>query len=256
METLKDIAAVVNGKVIGEKTSSDNILTYVGAAEKVKINKDETIILTETFRNNKNGTNENLKERILDVKEHKNRCEPGYEMEKVEERLSALLGGVAVIKVGGRSDLEVSEAKDRYEDSLNAAKAAMRGGIIPGGGTALLYATKCLEEEDRLNDDIQVGVDIVKAACRRPLKVLVDNAGGAEGGLISNKLLTEGKWGFGYDVYNSVYCDLLESGIIDPCQVVTTALLNAASVSGLLITTESTIVQKKTSKTGDILRDL
>ncbi|MEP7222589.1 MAG: TCP-1/cpn60 chaperonin family protein, partial [Novosphingobium sp.] len=167
--------------------------------------------------------------------------------EKLQERLAKLAGGVAVIKVGGSSEVEVKERKDRVDDALHATRAAVEEGIVPGGGTALLYATKALEGLKGINDDQTKGIDIVRKAITAPLKQIAQNAG-HDGAVVSGNLLREGDVTMGFNASTDVYENLKAAGVIDPTKVVRTALQDAASVAGLLITTEAAIADKAEDK--------
>jgi len=180
--------------------------------------------------------------RISNLKYQIKMCKSDYEREKMEERLAALSGGIAQIKIGGASELEVSEIKDRFEDALCATRAAVRDGIVPGGGTALLFAARdALKEIKCVSSDERMGIDIVRKACETPLRLLVSNSG-KEGALVVENLLKNETWGSGYDVSTGNYRNLLEGGIIDPAKVVITSLQNAASVAGMLTTAEGAVV--------------
>ncbi len=166
-----------------------------------------------------------------------------YDREKLQERLAKLAGGVAVIRVGGGSEIEVKEKKDRVDDALHATRAAVEEGIVAGGGTALLYATKALAKLEGDNSDQTVGIDIVRRALQAPLRQISENAG-ADGAVVAGKLLDQKDVKFGYNAQTGVYEDLIKSGVIDPAKVVRTALQDAASVAGLLITTEAMVAEK------------
>jgi chaperonin GroEL len=170
-----------------------------------------------------------------------------YDREKLQERLAKLAGGVAVIKVGGASEVEVKEKRDRVEDAMNATRAAVEEGIVPGGGTALLYATKVLEKLAVGNDDQRVGVDIVRRAIQAPVRQIAENAG-ESGAVVAGKLLEQKSMTFGYNAQADRFEDLVKAGIIDPTKVVRTALQDAASVAGLLITTEAMVAEAPDDK--------
>ena len=175
------------------------------------------------------------------VRKPKN-TESDYDREKLQERLAKLSGGVAVIRVGGATEVEVKERKDRVDDALHATRAAVEEGIIAGGGVALLYATKALEKLEAENDDQAVGIEIVRRAIQAPVRQIAENAG-KEGSVIVGKLLEQKDKNYGYDAQNDKFVDMVKSGIIDPVKVVRTALQDAASVAGLLITTEAMVTE-------------
>ena len=171
-----------------------------------------------------------------------------YDREKLQERLAKLSGGVAIIRVGGATEVEVKERKDRVDDALHATHAAVAEGIVAGGGSALLYATKALEKLVAENDDQKVGIDIVRRALQAPVRQIATNAG-HDGSVVSGKLLEQSDKNFGFNAQTGKYEDLVKSGIIDPTKVVRTALQDAASVAGLLITTEAMVADKPQPKT-------
>ncbi|HEY8163365.1 MAG TPA: TCP-1/cpn60 chaperonin family protein, partial [Methylocystis sp.] len=168
--------------------------------------------------------------------------------EKLQERLAKLAGGVAVIRVGGATEVEVKEKKDRVDDALNATRAAVEEGIVPGGGVALLRATTALEGVMVINSDQQTGVEIVRKAIQAPARQIVDNAG-YEGAVVVGKLLETADYGFGFDAQKGEYGDLMKLGIIDPTKVVRTALQDAASIAGLIVTTEATVTEHPKKET-------
>jgi len=165
-----------------------------------------------------------------------------YDKEKLQERLAKLAGGVAVLRIGGATEVEVKERKDRVDDAMHATRAAVEEGVIAGGGTALLYASKALEGMKADNDDQQVGIEIIKRALQAPIRQIVENAGG-EGSIIVGKLMEQKDTNHGFDAQNDNYVDMIKMGIIDPVKVVRTALQDAASVAGLMITTEAVVTE-------------
>ncbi|KAK9805450.1 hypothetical protein WJX73_008571 [Symbiochloris irregularis] len=242
---LADIACLTGGTVISEDvglTLEKTEIGMLGRARKVTISKDDTIILDGL------GEKSAISERCDQIRQSLDTSTSDYDREKLQERLAKLSGGVAVLKIGGGSEVEVGEKKDRVTDALNATKAAVEEGIVPGGGVALLYASRNLDEvKDKLtNFDQQIGVQIVQSALKMPLKTIADNAG-VEGAVIIGKLLEKSaadgtSASLGYNAATGVYEDLVKAGIIDPLKVVRTALLDAASVSSLLTTSECIIV--------------
>lgn len=241
---LGDIATLTAGEMISEDLGiklESVTLNMLGQAKKVTIDKDNTIIVDG------NGAAEDIKGRVDQIKSQIEVTTSDYDREKLQERLAKLAGGVAVIKVGGSTEVEVKERKDRVDDALHATRAAVEEGIVPGGGTALLYATKALEGLKGANEDQTRGIDIVRKAITAPLKQIAENAG-HDGVLVAGKLLDKGDETQGFNAATDVYENLLDAGVIDPTKVVRTALQNAASVAGLLITTEAGIVEKADDK--------
>ncbi|KAL9647428.1 hypothetical protein ABK040_006790 [Willaertia magna] len=238
---LQDIAVLTGGQLVskdlGMKIDNPEIEWY-GSAEKVTITKDETVIL------NGNGTSESIAERCDQIREQLKRDDISeFESEKLRERLGKLSGGVAVLKVGGSSEVEVGEKKDRVVDALNATKAAVAEGIVAGGGTALTFASKTLDKliAELTIEDQKVGVKIVQNAIRMPLKMISQNAG-IEGAVVCERVLNFDNSSMGYDAQNGKFVNMFEAGIIDPTKVVKTALVDAASVSSLMTTTEAMVV--------------
>ncbi|HTO40161.1 MAG TPA: chaperonin GroEL [Rhizomicrobium sp.] len=237
---LEDIAIVTGGQVISEDLGIklENVkLTMLGTAKKVRITKDDTTIIDGA------GKKADIQSRVAQIKAQVEETTSDYDKEKLQERLAKLAGGVAVIRVGGATEVEVKERKDRVDDALNATKAAVEEGIVPGGGTALLYATKALNGMTGENDDQTQGIAIVRKAIQSPLRQIVENAG-VEASIIVGKLLEQKSATFGYDAQNEKYVDFIDAGIVDPTKVVRTALQNAASVAALLITTEAMIADR------------
>ncbi|MCK9542942.1 MAG: chaperonin GroEL [Novosphingobium sp.] len=241
---LGDIATLTAGEMISEdlgiKLESVTI-SMLGEAKKVTIDKDNTTIVDGA------GSSDEIKARVEQIRAQIETTTSDYDREKLQERLAKLAGGVAVIKVGGATEVEVKERKDRVDDALHATRAAVEEGIVPGGGTALLYATKALEGLKGENEDQTRGVDIVRKAITSPLKQIAENAG-HDGAVVAGRLLDKDDEGFGFNAANDTYENLAASGVIDPTKVVRTALQDAASVAGLLITTEATIAEKPEDK--------
>jgi chaperonin GroEL len=206
----------------------------LGQAKRVTIDKDNTTIVDGA------GTRDRIEARVGAIRQQIENTTSDYDKEKLQERLAKLAGGVAVIKVGGSSEVEVKERKDRVDDALHATRAAVEEGIVPGGGTALLYATKALHGLTGANDDQTRGIDIVRKAIIAPVRQIAENAG-HDGAVISGKLLESEDQTLGFNAQTEVYENLVAAGVIDPTKVVRTALQDAASVAGLLITTEAAI---------------
>ncbi|HTC83733.1 MAG TPA: chaperonin GroEL [Rhizomicrobium sp.] len=237
---LEDIAVVTGGQVISEDLGIklENVkLEMLGKAKTVKIDKDNTTIIDGA------GKKADIQSRVAQIKAQIEETTSDYDKEKLQERLAKLAGGVAVIRVGGATEVEVKERKDRVDDALNATKAAVEEGIIPGGGTALLYAAKALKDLTGDNDDQTQGIAIVRRAIQYPIRIIVSNAG-QEASIIVGKLQEQKSNTYGYDAQGEKYVDFIEAGIVDPTKVVRVALQNAASVAGLLITTEAMITDR------------
>jgi chaperonin GroEL len=241
---LEDIAILTSGEVISEDLGIklENVkLDMLGKAKKVMITKEETTIVEGA------GKKADIQGRCGQIKAQIEETTSDYDKEKLQERLAKLAGGVAVIRVGGATEVEVKERKDRVDDAMHATKAAVEEGIVPGGGVALLYATKVLEKVKPGNDDQRLGVEIVRKALRSPAWQIAENAG-ADGAIIVGKLLESKDANYGFDAQSGDFKDLVKSGIIDPTKVVRTALQDAASVAGLLITTEAMVAEKPERK--------
>jgi chaperonin GroEL len=241
---LGDIATLTAGEMISEDLGiklETVTLGMLGQAKKVTIDKDNTTIVDGA------GSAEDIKGRVDQIKAQIEITTSDYDREKLQERLAKLAGGVAVIKVGGSTEVEVKERKDRVDDALHATRAAVEEGIVPGGGTALLYATKALEGLKGANEDQTRGIDIVRKAISAPIKQIAENAG-FDGVLVAGKLLDQSDETLGFNAATDVYENLLAAGVIDPTKVVRTALQNASSVAGLLITTEAGIVERAEDK--------
>ena len=236
---LEDIAILTGGELIAEDLGIklENVtLAMLGRAKRVRIEKENTTIIDGA------GEKKDIEARIAQIKGQIEETTSDYDREKLQERLAKLAGGVAVIRVGGATEVEVKEKKDRVDDALNATRAAVEEGVSPGGGVALLRAIKALDGVKVGNPDQQTGVDIVRKAIQAPARQIVDNAGG-DGAVVVGKLLEATEYGYGFDAQKGEYGDLMKLGIIDPTKVVRTALQDAASIAGLIITTEATITE-------------
>ncbi|MGZ9107240.1 MAG: chaperonin GroEL [Micavibrio sp.] len=234
---LEDMAIVTNGQVISEDLGiklETVTLEMLGQAKRIRITKDDTTIIDGA------GKKEDIDGRCAQLRAQIDETSSDYDKEKLQERLAKLAGGIAVIRVGGASEVEVKERKDRVDDAMHATRAAVQEGIIAGGGAALLYATKALEGLKGDNRDQEVGVDIVRRAIQSPVRQIVENAG-IEGSIVVGRMLDQKDTNFGYDAQLNTYVDLVKTGIVDPVKVVRTALQDAASVAGLLIVTEAMV---------------
>jgi chaperonin GroEL len=212
-------------------------LNMLGKAKKVTIDKDNTTIVDGA------GKKADIEGRVKQIKAQIEETTSDYDREKLQERQAKLAGGVAVIKVGGATEVEVKERKDRVEDALHATRAAVEEGIVPGGGVALLRAAKALDNLRGANDDQKIGVGIVRRALQAPARQIVQNAG-EDGSIVVGKILDDAAYAFGYNAQTGEYGDLVSEGVIDPTKVVRTALQDAASIAGLLITTEAMVVER------------
>ena len=241
---LEDLAVLTAGQVISEdlgiKLESVGI-EMLGTTKKVIITKEETTIVEGA------GSKKDIEARCNQIRAQIEETTSDYDKEKLQERLAKLAGGVAVIRVGGASEVEVKERKDRVDDALHATRAAVEEGVVAGGGVALLYATRCLDKTKTGNNDQKVGVDIVRRALQTPTRQIAENAG-SDGAVVAGKLLDNKDTGFGFDAQSDKYTDMFEAGIIDPTKVVRTALQDAASIAGLLITTEAMVAEKPEKK--------
>ena len=241
---LGDIATLTAGEMISEDLGiklESVTLGMLGQAKKVTIDKDNTTIVDGA------GSAEDIKARVEQIRAQIEVTTSDYDREKLQERLAKLAGGVAVIKVGGATEVEVKERKDRVDDALHATRAAVEEGIVTGGGTALLYATRALEGLTGANEDQTRGIDIVRKAITAPVKQIAENAG-SDGAVVAGKLLDQTDEGIGFNAATDTYENLKAAGVIDPTKVVRTALQDAASVAGLLITTEAAISEKPEDK--------
>ncbi len=237
---LEDIAVLTSGQVISDDLGIklENVtIDMLGQAKKVTITKDDTTIVDGA------GEKTAIEARVNQIRNQIEDTTSDYDREKLQERLAKLAGGVAVIKVGGATEVEVKERKDRVDDALNATRAAVDEGIVPGGGVALLRAGFALDGLEADNDDQETGIRIVRRALQAPLRQIADNAG-EDGGVVAGKVRENGDYHFGFDAQTGEYGDLVSKGIIDPTKVVRTALQDAASVAGLLITTEAMVAEK------------
>ena len=233
---LEDIAILTGGTLISEETGyklEDAELSYLGQAEKVVVDKDNTTIVSGK------GSSEQIKARVAQIKTQIENTTSDYDREKLQERLAKLSGGVAVIQVGAASEVEMKEKKDRYDDALNATRAAVEEGIVPGGGIAYIRTIDALSKLKGSNEDEEIGIAIIKRALEEPLRQIVANAG-LEGSVIVQKV-KEGKNDFGFNALNENYENLYKSGVIDPTKVTRVALENAASIAGMFLTTECVI---------------
>ncbi len=236
---LEDIAILTGGQVVSEDLGMklENVtLEMLGTAKRVEITKDDTTIIDGA------GEKELIEARANQIKRQIEETSSDYDREKLQERLGKLSGGVAVIKVGGASEVEVKEKKDRIDDALHATRAAVKEGVVAGGGCALLYATKALDKLEPANQDQKVGIDIIRRALQAPIRQIAENAG-VDGALVVGKLLEGNDTNFGYNAQKGEYVDMVKSGIIDPTKVVRTALQDAASVAGLVVTTEAMVTE-------------
>lgn len=238
-EMLKDIAILTGGQVISEELGlklENAKLSDLGRAKKIVVEKENTTIVEGA------GSSEDIQARVNVIKKQIEETTSDYDREKLQERLAKLVGGVAVIKVGAATETEMKEKKARVEDALHATKAAVEEGIVPGGGVALMRASKAIANLKDLNPDQKVGADIVRRALEYPVRQIAENAG-FEGSIVVNKILESDKNTFGFDAASEVYTDMIEAGIIDPTKVARSALQNAASVAGLMLTTEAMITE-------------
>ncbi len=236
---LEDIAILTGGQLISDDLGMklENVtLNMLGRAKKVIIEKEKTTIVKGA------GKAKDIEARVAQIKAQIEETTSDYDKEKLQERLAKLAGGVAVIKVGGATEIEVKEKKDRVEDALNATRAAVEEGIVPGGGIALLRAKKAVGKISNDNSDIQAGINIVLKAIEAPIRQISENAG-VEGSIVVGKILENKSETFGFNASNESYVDMLEAGIVDPAKVVRAALQDAASVAGLLITTEAMVAE-------------
>ncbi|TWA69228.1 chaperonin GroEL [Azospirillum brasilense] len=241
---LEDMAILTGGQVISEDLGIklENVtIDMLGTAKKVVISKENTTIVDGA------GSAEDIQARIGQIKAQIEETTSDYDREKLQERLAKLAGGVAVIRVGGATEVEVKERKDRVDDAMHATRAAVEEGVVAGGGTALLYATKALDALKPINDEQRVGIEIIRRALQAPVRQIAYNAG-TDGSIVVGKLLDQNDATFGYDAQKGEFTDLVAAGIIDPVKVVRTALQDAASIAGLLITTEAMIAEKPEKK--------
>ncbi|HMB74997.1 MAG TPA: chaperonin GroEL [Kiloniellaceae bacterium] len=248
---LEDIASLSGGETISDDLGiklESVTLEMLGKAKKVHIDKDSTTIIDGAGKKNV------IRSRIAQIRAQIDETTSDYDREKLQERLAKLAGGVAIIRVGGATELEVKERKDRIEDAMHATRAAIQEGIVPGGGSALLQATKALGKLQPGNGDQQVGIDIIRRALAYPARLIADNAG-TEGSVVVGTLLAKSDGNYGFDAQTGRYTDMMKAGIIDPAKVVRLALQGAASVAGLLITTEAMVAEKTEKRAGPSVVD-
>jgi chaperonin GroEL len=241
---LEDIAVLTGGQLISEDLGIklENVtLDMLGKARRIRIDKENTTIIDGA------GKKKDIEGRIGQIKAQIEETTSDYDREKLQERLAKLAGGVAVIRVGGATEVEVKERKDRVDDAMHATRAAVEEGIVTGGGAALLYATKALAKLKPHNHDQQVGVDIVRRAIQMPARQIAENAG-TDGSIVIGKLLESNDASYGFDAQSGEFVNMLKAGIIDPTKVVRLALQDAASVAGLLVTTEAMVAEKPEKK--------
>jgi chaperonin GroEL len=241
---LQDIAVLTGGQVISEDLGMklENVgIDMLGKARKITITKDETTIVEG------HGEKAEIEARVSQIRQQIEETTSDYDKEKLQERLAKLAGGVAVIRVGGASEIEVKERKDRVDDALNATRAAVQEGVVVGGGVALVQASKKLQGLTGANSDQTAGIAIVRKALQAPLRQIAENAG-VDGSVVAGKVMESNDASFGFNAQTEEYGDMFKYGVIDPAKVVRTALQDAASVAGLLITTEAMIAAKPEPK--------
>ena len=243
---MEDLAVLTGGQLISEDLGmklETVTLKQLGQAKKIIIDKENTTIVDGS------GKPVDVKARCTSIKSQIEETTSDYDREKLQERLAKLSGGVAIIKVGGTTEIEVKEKKDRVDDALAATRAAMQEGIVPGGGSALLFAGRVLDKVKGVNEDQNVGVNIIRKVIQAPIRQIAENAG-FDGAVVANQVLSKGQISYGYNAQTNEYVDMFKAGIIDPTKVVRTALQDASSVAGLLITTEAAIIEKKDDSAG------
>jgi chaperonin GroEL len=241
---LEDIAILSSGQLISEDLGIklENVtLDMLGKAKRVRIEKENTTVIDGA------GKKKDIEGRIAQIKAQIEETTSDYDKEKLQERLAKLAGGVAIIRVGGNTEVEVKERKDRVDDAMHATRAAVEEGIVAGGGVALLQATKMLAKLKSENEDQRVGIDIVRRALQAPARLIAENAG-TDGSIVIGKILESTNSNYGFDAQSGTYVDMVKAGIIDPAKVVRCALQDAASVAGLLITTEAMVAEKPERK--------
>jgi chaperonin GroEL len=241
---LEDIAILTSGTVISEELGiklESVTLDMLGRCKRVMIGKEETTIVSGA------GSKKDIEGRCNQIRAQIEETTSEYDKEKLQERLAKLAGGVAVIKVGGSTEVEVKERKDRVDDALHSTRAAVEEGIVAGGGATLLYSARVLDKVGAANDDEKIGVDIIRRALQSPVKQIAENAG-VNGAVVVSKLLEQKDRNFGFDAQDEVYDDLVKKGIVDPAKVVRTALQDAASIAGLIVTTEAMVAEKPEKK--------
>jgi len=236
---LEDIAVLTSGQLISEELGiklESVTVAMLGRAKKVVIDKEKTTIIDGA------GKKKDIEARVSQIKSQIEETTSDYDREKLQERLAKLAGGVAVIRVGGATEVEVKEKKDRVEDALNATRAAVEEGIVPGGGVALLRAKKAVGKISNDNHDVQAGINIVLKALEAPIRQIAENSG-VEGSIVVGKIMDNKSETYGFDAQTEEYVDMVEKGIIDPAKVVRAALQDAASIAGLLVTTEAMVAE-------------
>jgi chaperonin GroEL len=242
---LEDIAILTGGTVISEEKGyklENTELEHLGSAEKISIDKDNTLIV------NGRGEESMIKARINQIKSQIETTTSDYDREKLQERLAKLSGGVAVLYVGAATEIEMKEKKDRVDDALNATRAAIEEGIVPGGGVALVRTIDSLNTSDGINEDEKIGIQIVRKALESPLRIIAENAG-VEGSVVLQEV-KKSKGSMGYNARTDVYEDLKKAGVIDPLKVTRIALENAASIAGMVLTTECVVSDKPEENAG------
>ncbi len=240
-EMLRDIAILTGGQVISDEVGvklENTTLNDLGRAKRIVVDKDNTTLVDGK------GKHEGIEGRKNEIKAQIEKSTSDYDKEKLQERLAKLAGGVAVLNVGAATETEMKEKKARVEDALHATRAAVEEGIVPGGGVSLLWCQKVLDKTKGTDDDEKIGVDIVRRALEEPIRMIAQNAG-AEGAIVVGKVKDAAKVNFGYNAQTDEFEDLVAAGVIDPTKVTRTALQNAASIAGLLLTTECVVVEKK-----------
>jgi chaperonin GroEL len=243
---MEDIAVLSGGQLISEDLGMKLeavTLAQLGQAKKIIIDKETTTIVAGS------GESSDVKARCASIKAQIEETTSDYDREKLQERLAKLSGGVAILKVGGTTEVAVKERKDRVEDALAATRAAMQEGIVAGGGSALLYAGRVLDKVKGANDEQNVGINIIKKVIQAPIRQIAENAG-FDGAVVANQVLAKAEASYGYDAQNNQYVDMFKAGIVDPTKVVRSALQDASSIAGLLITTEAVIIEKKEDNAG------
>ena len=236
---LQDMAVLTGGQVVSEELGMkiENVtLDMLGTSKRVEITKDDTTIIDGA------GQKDLIDARAAQIRKEIETTTSDYDREKLQERLGKLSGGVAVLRVGGSSEVEVKEKKDRIDDALNATRAAVKEGVVAGGGVALLYASRALDKLTAANEDQKAGINIIRKAIQAPIRQIADNAG-VDGAVVVGKLLESTDTNYGYNAQSGEYTDMIKAGIVDPTKVVRTALQDAASVGGLLITTEAMVTE-------------
>jgi chaperonin GroEL len=249
---LEDLAILTGGQVISEELGiklESVTMDMLGDAKKITITKDTTTVIDGA------GDKDAIAARVTQIRAQIEETTSDYDKEKLQERLAKLAGGVAVIKVGGATEIEVKERKDRVDDALNATRAAVEEGVVPGGGVALVHAGKVLEGLKGDNADQAAGIAIIRKALQAPLRQIAENAG-VDGSVVAGKIVENTSKTFGYDAQSEQYGDMLKAGVIDPTKVVRIALEYAASVAGLLITTEAMVADKPTAANSSGMPDM